>query len=174
MSFSVRCEQWTVARELPITNGQVWLSSFLTLSMVFIALVCLQCFASGYMDSQKVDKPVPRWMKRVIDFSLLRIPYLTEDPLDDEIEEDARLKTGQLKEESGSIAMQVLNPLSEAGGEGKKETTGANSESYTAELLANQKRKYTWQRGSRSFDRICRIIIPMIFAVFIGVELGTL
>jgi hypothetical protein len=209
--------QWTVARELPITNGEVWLSSFLTLSMVFIALVCLQCFASGYMDAQKPDKAVPGWLKCLIDFSLLRIPYLTEEALDDEIEAHSRLQQQQQQQQQGhgdngdddpaasssgvhGIPLQVLSPLgheqspgaSERGeSSGQKDQQSRDSsrdssrdrdresdavggqEGGGEELLSTRGRKYTWQRGSRSFDRVCRLVIPAFFAVFVGVELGT-
>lgn len=206
--------QWTVSENLPITNGSVWLSSFLTLSMVFVAVVCLQCFISGYMNYQKKGKPVPIWMKYLIDFSLLRIPHLTEEALDDEIEEDRKLqlklqqqqqeeqvemKGGSESNAQCSIPMQVLNPLSgdnsnqseegvlEGGREGvfstgttaklKSSNNGGGSSglySYTGELLPYMKtQKYTWQRGSRSFDRFCRILIPLLFVMFISIELGT-
>mmetsp|Transcript_28570 Transcript_28570/g.53153 ORF Transcript_28570/g.53153 Transcript_28570/m.53153 type:complete len:491 (-) Transcript_28570:35-1507(-) len=184
--------QWTVSSELPITSGQVWLSSFLTLTMLFIALVCLQCFASGYMHAQKPGKPVPRWMKVLIDASLLRIPYLTEEALDDEIAEAELLKSKGSASGTGvtedGIALQTLNPLSENSPEGsgvsaldivkEKAEEGRPMEGLEGtpeeEMLSTRKLKYTWQRGSRSFDRVCRILVPILFAIFVGVELGTM
>jgi hypothetical protein len=164
--------------------------------MVFIAIVCLQCFASGYMDTRKPTKAVPVWMNYLIDFSLLRIPILAEEPLDDEIEESNRieqekisLSTGSANPESrnkggGIIPLQTLNPLSTssevkpdeeedaAGGCGEA-AAAANKETLPLdELLPSLKKKYTWQRGSRSFDRICRIVIPVLFALFVSVELA--
>jgi hypothetical protein len=197
-----------VASELPITNGQVWLSSFLTLSMGFIALVCLQCFATGYIQVQKTEKPVPRWVKFLIDISLLRIPYLTEEPLDDEIAEAEKTEfntKNNLNDQSGDssgvgasnndgIALQTLNPLSvqrsdsvnctphsvmQPNVDDEEKSTHVESSQgrqhvVHEELLCTRKKKYTWQRGSRAFDRVCRILIPIMFAIFVGVELGTM
>jgi hypothetical protein len=193
-----------VARDLPITEGSVWLSSFLTLSMVFIACVCLQCFASGYMRSRKTSKTVPLWARRLIDLSLLRIPFLDQDEDEDE---DNMEKDMAQSDKSGSgsgtssIPMQILNPLSdksssnnvssveEGGGPGQHSGSYAHSNNRNGSgdhphqhdknkdteemlLLALKKKKYTWQRASRSFDRFSRIVIPLVFSIMVGIDLG--
>lgn len=148
--------QWTVAQDLPITEGKVWLSSFLMITMIFIAIVCLQCFISGYMNSRKEGKEVPLWMKWMIRCSLLRIPVFNEDPYGSEKETK--------RSDGSSLPMQVFSPMSrETDRERKSESDGNDGQ-------PDHEVEFSWQRGSRSFDRISRLIIPVAFAIAVGMD----
>ena len=62
--------QWSVASELPISDSSNWLSRFLLVSVLFIALCCVQCYVSYLMATRKHDRDPPAWVRLVVRASL--------------------------------------------------------------------------------------------------------
>eukprot|EP00602_Paraphysomonas_sp_CaronLab_P010766 CAMPEP_0185039770 /NCGR_PEP_ID=MMETSP1103-20130426/37021_1 /TAXON_ID=36769 /ORGANISM="Paraphysomonas bandaiensis, Strain Caron Lab Isolate" /LENGTH=255 /DNA_ID=CAMNT_0027578807 /DNA_START=273 /DNA_END=1037 /DNA_ORIENTATION=+ len=53
--------QWTISDELPVSGSTTWLGRFSNLCMVFVALVCAECYVAGYMVTKKQERNVPKW-----------------------------------------------------------------------------------------------------------------
>lgn len=155
--------------------------------MLFVAIVCAQCFSSGYMSSQKETKPVPIWMKYMIDLSLLK--PLFGDGEDNVYDKGDGHVSNAMHAENDGIAMKQIGGRDMTGeascidtengvrkrniGDSQASTTDNTGKGMDHVPTTTADPKYSWQRGSRAFDRLCRVIIPVCFVIVVAVELSS-
>lgn len=169
--------QWSVASELPISDSSNWLSRFLLTSIIFIALCCLQCYGSYIMRNRKHNDAVPDWVKVLIKISLC---YGVSGPSLDNNGND--LSPSLMKEKDTD--KKSLNPDPSIELENmsrhslqKKNSMGISVHQSEEPVHDNRvpisELQYTWERGSRAFDRICRVLFPFLYVLYVSIQLGT-
>ena len=151
-------------------------------------MTTVQCYLSAVMAGRKHGLYCPPWVKYLIDVSVfwefigpnrkpLPWPHSSSKPSSQSpsstADDGVQMRT---KSTSGDeLGEEVYGPLSDAASIAAKGLSGsfqqATSMREDAEVLGSKER-YSWERGSRAFDRIARIVLPTVFVLFAAVWLS--
>jgi len=131
------------------------------MNLSFVAACAAECYLSAMMAAVKHDDKVPPWLVVFIDISLCRMHTLRWWK-----HESAGPATDvEVSSSSPSVELNSLNngAISSSGVE------KAPGPDCHVDLDPVDEEKYTWSRGSRALDRMARLVIPLLYAIIIGV-----
>ena len=141
------------------------------------------------MFGRKYNESVPKWVIHLVNFSLgFTVSSSTDnDTLDPSFMPSKRCKeVSDDKNESKLTA--VKNELHERDGVSSEKgsiemeqmssthpTSSEDGSNVSADMATttSPKSAYSWERGSRALDRICRVIIPLCYVIFVSIAIGT-
>lgn len=154
--------------------------------IVFIASVSIECYVSAMMYNRKHNEKVPRWVVFLINASLYH-EYLSKrlgegggaEQADHTEKENFELRSFDNNPLSMPRPMQhtfedgqniedteVTTTSPHDSGIGRQDSVAG------ARTSIQRQREYSWQRASRALDRICRVLIPLVYVLMCSIFLG--
>lgn len=157
---------------------------------MFIAATCVECYCASILAAQKHSKRVPMWVKLLTDASLVcnMMSFGRHKKTSEGTESTNQTGTQDKGIEmrhnnNGPAHDDVANPIASAfvcnydsGHTGEGPDGGPSVSSGKKEAIrvgtGNDASEYTWERGSRSLDRIVRVVLPLLYVILVSVALG--
>lgn len=138
--------QWSISSELPVSENTTWIARFSNGCISFIAMVIAECYFAGYMLSKKPNTHVPQWVIAMIRISLLNRHSKPQSREDDE---------------NGANGSQIQLT---------KGTPHASEDTHLrSDGEATQAMDISWGRGARALDRLSRVLLPLLYSLFLVV-----
>jgi hypothetical protein len=198
--LTITAIQWSMSAQVPVTDKTTWLSEYLIMNMLFIALVAAETFVSIVLTRQKNQNDVPPWVVKLVRLSLLQ--FYEPPPIQSSSHERDRASMPQsninnsnnsnnplvvassvstpstshsTEKENLPNAVEMINMAANISSalEVKDENqpdhkTKAGSRASTVDFST-----CTWKRAANALDRICRVVIPLIYVLTLSIMIGT-